>query len=133
MTDAEWKDYKKVIHYLFESYIINMKDYNKIYKNKMMTCYYLNVKLHRLDGPAYENIYGDKEWYQNGLLHRIDGPAVEYVEGTKAWYQNGLRHRIDGPAVEFANGSKEWWFEGEQMDFDSQEEFERLIKLKLFW
>lgn len=33
---------------------------------------------HKLDGPAFEDNDGRKEWYQNGKLHRIDGPAIEY-------------------------------------------------------
>ena len=48
-------------------------------------------------------------------------------------YQYGKRHRIDGPACEWINGTKEWWFEDKRIDCNSQEEFERLIKMKLFW
>ena len=64
-----------------------MENYNRIVQNDDRTCYYLNDKLHRIDGPA-------REW---------------------------------------ANGAKEWWIEGKQIKCNSQEEFERLIKLKLFW
>ena len=32
---------------------------------------------------------GTKEWYLNGKLHRVDGPAVEYADGIKVWYLNG--------------------------------------------
>jgi len=52
---------------------------------------------------------GSKEWYLNGKLHRLDGPAVEYADGSKFWYLNGKLHRTDGPAVEYADGNKEWW------------------------
>ena len=45
--------------------------------------YYLNVKLHREDGPALEFAYGGKQWYKNGKLHRNDGPAIEHADGTK--------------------------------------------------
>ena len=45
--------------------------------------------LHRENGPAIENAFGDKFWYQNGDLHRTDGPAIEYADGTKRWYING--------------------------------------------
>ena len=48
----------------------------------------LNDKLHREDGPAFENASGDKYWYLNNNLHREDGPAVEYANGNKAWWLN---------------------------------------------
>ena len=75
---------------------------NKIWENK-------NGELHRLDGPAYEDLNGTKEWHQNGKLHRLDGPAIEGTNGDKRWYQNGRLHRSDGPAIERSKGiGKEW-------------------------
>ena len=70
--------------------------------------WYLNDKLHRVDGPAKEWANGDKCWYLNNKLHRKDGPAVEFAN-SKHWYLNGLLHREDGPAREWANGSKSWY------------------------
>lgn len=32
---------------------------------------------------------GTKFWYLNGKLHRVGGPAIEEVDGTKHWYLNG--------------------------------------------
>ena len=55
------------------------------------------------------NEYGDKYWFLNDKLHRLDGPAIEYSDGTKVWYANGFRHRLDGPAYEGYNGDKEWY------------------------
>jgi hypothetical protein len=110
-----------------------MENYNRVKKDTLGIYYYLNDEVHRIDGPAKEYYNGSKYWYQNGLRHRIDGPAIERNDGYKAWYQNGVRHRIDGPAREDFNGYKEWWFEGKQINCNSQEEFERYIKLKLFW
>ena len=46
-------------------------------------------QLHRTDGPAIEDVDGDKRWYQNGQLHRTDGPAIEWDSGDKAWFING--------------------------------------------
>lgn len=100
------------------------------YGNKF---WYINGLLHRDDGPAIDCYSGTKEWYQNGLLHRLDGPAGEYASGTKFWYQNGLIHRLDGPAVEYACGSKFWWINDKKIDCSTQEEFEKLLKLKAFW
>jgi hypothetical protein len=110
-----------------------MENCNRIEKDEDGIFYYLNYKYHRLDGSAIEFYNGDKFWYKNGLKHRDNGPAVEYSNGYKAWYQNGKRHRLDGPAIEWNDGTKDWWFEGKYIDCNSQKEFERYIKLKLFW
>ncbi len=74
--------------------------------------WWLNGKLHREYGPAYEGADGSKHWYLNGKLHRVDGPAWEWSDGTKRWYLNDKRHRVDGPAVEYADGSKYWYLDG---------------------
>ena len=50
-----------------------------------------------------------KKWWLNGKLHRVDGPAVEWANGTKEWYRNDKRHRVDGPAFEYADGLKQWY------------------------
>lgn len=76
---------------------------------------------------------GNKFWYLNGKLHREDGPAAIHITGDKCWLLNGNLHREDGPAVEFDDGDKEWYYHGKLINCSSQEEFERLIKLKVFW
>jgi len=81
-------------------------------------------ELHNEDGPAIEDVNGDKLWYQNGLLHREDGPAVEDADGDKEWYQNGERHRLDGPAVEDSDGYEEYWVDGKEL---SEEEFNKEV------
>jgi hypothetical protein len=63
----------------------------------------------------------------------LDGPAVEYAYGYKEWYQHGLLHRIDGPAIECANGYKAWYYHGKKINCSSQQEFDKIIKLKCFW
>ena len=62
----------------------------------------VDYKIIKIDDNSYieEFIDGNKAWYQNGLLHRLDGPAIEDIYGDKMWCQNGLRHRLDGPARE---------------------------------
>jgi len=77
--------------------------------------------------------YGDKRWYKDGLLHREDGPAIEWANGDKEWYIEDKRHRVDGPAVECINGDKWWYYQGQIIECSSQQEFERLIKLRVFW
>ena len=76
---------------------------------------------------------GTKRWYKDDLFHRLDGPAVEYTNGTKVWYKEGKLHRLNGPAVENSNGIKYWHYEGKKLKVSSQEEFIRLMDLKLFW
>jgi len=76
---------------------------------------------------------GNKRWYLNDKLHREDGPAIEYFNGTKAWYFHDQRHRLDGPAIERVNGEKSWWYHGKWINCDSQEEFEKILKLKALW
>jgi hypothetical protein len=110
-----------------------MENYNRVERNEDGIFYYLNDELHRVDGPAEDYFDGNKYWWLNGKQHRIGGPAIEWSNGDKYWIQNGLIHRIDGPAVFWANGYKEWYYKGEKVDCNSQEEFERYLKLKLFW
>ena len=76
---------------------------------------------------------GNKYWYVEGKFHREDGHAVEYPNGTKEWCLEGKRHRVDGPAIEYPNGNKHWWLNGISLPCKSQEEFNKLLKLKAFW
>jgi hypothetical protein len=97
--------------------------------------YFLNGKLHRLDGPAVEHPRGSKEWYFEGELHRENGPAFVCFNGYASWKEywvNGKRHRADGPAVEFKDGFKRWCYQGEEFNCKTQKEFEQLIKLRAF-
>jgi hypothetical protein len=102
-----------------------MKEYTvKIYENEAKE-WYLNGKLHREDGPAYEGVDGTKIWYLNDKLHREDGPAYEGTYGTKEWFLNGLLHREDGPAYEGADGTKVWYLNGV---YHTEEEFNKKMK-----
>ena len=58
-------------------------------KNNLTTCYYLDGKLHRTDGPAKEYCSGEKNWRKDGKLHRLDVPALEFASGDKYWYVEG--------------------------------------------
>ena len=100
------------------------------YKTKR---WYKDNLLHRENGPAIEWFTGDKDWYKNGIRHREDGPALEIINGDKEWWQNGKLHRLDGPAIDQLNKYKFWYYQGKQIDCSSQEEFEKIIKLKIFW
>jgi hypothetical protein len=90
--------------------------------------WYLDGKLHRVDGPALEWDDGTKEWWLNGKLHREDGPAIERPNGIKEWWLNGMRHRVDGPAIEWVGGVKEWYLDG--FGFSVQEYWASMLKDK---
>ncbi len=69
-----------------------MKNYNRVYQEEALTVYYLDSKLHRIDGPAIENnnAYPPyKEWRIFGELHRDDGPAIEWSDGVKSYFLYG--------------------------------------------
>lgn len=70
---------------------------------------------------------------ENGDLHCENGPAFISYTGNKHWYIHGNKHREDGPATEYENGYRGWWLNGNWIHVDSQEEFERFMKLELFW
>ena len=92
-----------------------------IVTNNEGTYYYSDAAktvLHREDGPAVEEVNGDKFWFVNGKRHREDGPASEYTDGHKAWFINGELHREDGPAVEDGKGYKRWFVNGKRMNED---------------
>jgi len=104
-----------------KEYKVIVDDYGSIYWYKLGT-----DTLGRDDGPAIENIIGDKYWYQNGKYHRIDGPAIEFADGTKFWFQNGKLHRLDGPAVEYTDSAKCWYIEGK--DYSEQKFKEEIAR-----
>jgi len=92
-----------------------------MYINKFGDKAYINSKgkLHKEDGPAYENTKGTKSWYKENYLHRIDSPAIEKAKFMDITNMNKFRfneyrnskgelHRLDGPACEKINGIKIW-------------------------
>ena len=76
---------------------------------------------------------GTKFWYKNGEYHREHAPAFVLTNGYCCWYLNGKVHREDGPAIIYARFSKAWYWHGNKINCSSQEEFERILKLKAFW
>jgi hypothetical protein len=38
---------------------------------------------------------GDKEWYLDEKIHRVDGPAIEWTNGNKEWFLNGKDYTFD--------------------------------------
>jgi hypothetical protein len=60
------------------------------------------------------------------------GILSEWPDGTTIWSLNNKWHREDGPNVEWPNGEK-WCLNGQHIPCATQEEFERLMKLRAFW
>jgi len=58
---------------------------------------------------------------------------VTDCNGNKTHYINGKLYREDGPTIELADGENFWFYNDEYINCNSQEEFERIIKVKLFW
>lgn len=71
-------------------------------------------------------------YFKNNKLHREDGPAIEWNDGDRWWFYNGLKHREDGPAISLFTGYKEYWYHGVKIDVSSDDEFKRVIKMKVF-
>lgn len=60
----------------------------------------------------------------------IKGAGIDYH------YENDQLHKLDGPAIiEYYDGGIRniWCFKGERLTCTNQQEFERIIKLKVFW
>jgi hypothetical protein len=75
-----------------------------------------------------EDIWRCKRFYKNGSLFKTENiNGIFYLKGENYF------HREDGPAIERANGDLYWYYENKNIDCSSQEEFERILKLKLFW
>jgi hypothetical protein len=79
--------------------------------------------------PVPPNLMKTHQVTENNITYLL----VEDADGNKFWYLNGERHRVDGPAIEYFNGKKEWYYRGELLNCSSQEEFEKLLRLKAFW
>lgn len=106
------------------------KDGLNIYDSESKV-WFLNDEFHREDGPAVEMEDGTKEWFVYGVRHRVDGPAIECPSGYKEYIFHGKCHREDGPAREWGSGYKEWFLD--DVHYKTQEDFERMLKLKAFW
>jgi hypothetical protein len=85
------------------------------------------------NGGEFHAYDGNLYFFQNGKRHCEHSPAIQYWNGHKEWYINGERHREDGPAIEATNGGKAWYLNGEKIPCTTQEQFERLMRLKAFW
>ena len=72
---------------------------------------------------VFDTEEGNRFHMLNVKYHRLNGPAIEWADGDKASYVNGKLHRLNGPAIEYANGTKLWCLEGEELT--EEEHFKR--------
>jgi hypothetical protein len=103
---------------------------NRTSRNGTKYWYNDNYETHREDGPAIIWANGNQQYYQHDQLHRTDGPAEVFWDGDCSYYQYGKLHRIDGPAIDWGLLS-EWWIDGVQIDCKDNEEFLRIVKMKI--
>lgn len=62
-----------------------------------------------------------------------DVAKYNYKNGDVFWFKGLVLHCLEGPAKTWNHGQdKQWWIYGEQINCSSQEEFERIVKLKAF-
>ena len=63
------------------------------------------------DGKHITN--GFEEWYVNGKLHRVDGPAVTWPRGTSGkntfWYWRDEIFHPDDFNESWPDDKKAWW------------------------
>lgn len=124
------------VYYSSKEYIARYKDGEVFISDKWGEDFpHLTNKekiLHCEDSPALVK-RGVSCWYIDGKLHREDGPATEIkIRGDrnqtrikKEWYTHGVRHRVDGPAVE--NGFVYFYINGFSVP---SEKFRAIMKLK---
>jgi len=102
-----------------------------------------NTKIIKLDNgiELKEHVVVNKNFHyveylnEDDYFHNPIGPArirTGLGSSYKEWYFNGEFHRLDGPAIEFEDGEKMWYINGSRIPVNSQEEFERYIRLLPF-
>jgi antitoxin component YwqK of YwqJK toxin-antitoxin module len=76
--------------------------------------YFLDGKVHRINGPAVICQGVLFIWAKNGKVHRDDLPAVETQDDSlQIYYEDGFKHRVNGPAV-ISGNTKEYWIYNRQ-------------------
>jgi hypothetical protein len=87
--------------------------------------YCINKKIdeHSYMTQGMSGNYTYQFWFYDSnysVCHKIDGPAV-------------IRMELSLPNDQKINAYQEWWYMGTKLNCSSQEEFERILKLKVFW
>ena len=56
----------------------------------------MRIKFKLEQEKAFRVLNGSKFWSELGLLHRLSGPAVENPWGAKDWFEDGRLIRSEG-------------------------------------
>lgn len=73
--------------------------------------------------------FGQEIWYDaKENIHRLDGPAITFV-----WTDFDQDPNSETYQERIVKTSNEWFWHGKKMNVTSQEQFARLLDLKLFW
>lgn len=76
---------------------------------------------------------------EDDIRYDVESDGINSIWFYTKYRTNGQLSRLSGPAVQYGNGidngvsKSEWWFKGNRVECSSQEEFEKLIKMKAFW
>ena len=65
---------------------------------------------------------------ENQKRRRDGSLTAKNSDSTLYWYKNDLQHRVRGPAVIDGSNKFQWWFRGEQIQVNSQDEYEEWLK-----
>lgn len=81
-----------------------------------------------------------KTWREGTATYHKTGDSLHivYDSGIESYWVDNIRHREDGyayfaPAYNGYDEIKRWYYQGEKINCETQEQFERLIKMKVFW
>jgi hypothetical protein len=103
--------------------------------------HFYEKELSYIDDTGTPHYYSGPE-ADNEICIDLDGKEIRLHRGDTYmfWYKgNYITHRLGGPAMIINDDCcdkdedvEEWYYEGKKIDCSSQEEFERILKLRLF-
>jgi hypothetical protein len=89
------------------------------------------ISWHDLNPNPKTDYLGNKHYYLDG---DPEYKYVVYTNGDRAYFKDTrLLHNETGPAYITANGKEYWYLNDEMIDCETQQEFESIMKLKVFW
>lgn len=92
--------------------------------------------------PVYNYSKNAKVKYDSSWRYHADNEPAIIDKTLKEWWHHGKRHREDGPAITDSTyhwlygdifTRLEWYYDGKKLSCSTQEEFERFMKMKVFW
>jgi hypothetical protein len=70
----------------------------------------------------------------NNYFQEVNKKNYKAFQFWKIHYYNEKYdlHREEGPAIEYSTGHKEYYYNGEYIDVETDKEFKKYIKMKVF-